>query len=81
MKLLDYVSQKHGGQSELARTLGIPPQLVYQWARCVRQVPAERCAEIERATNGEVTRKDLRPDDWHRIWPELEAPTHETEGL
>lgn len=26
---------------------------------------------IERATNGAVTRRDLRPDDWHLIWPEL----------
>jgi DNA-binding transcriptional regulator YdaS (Cro superfamily) len=26
---------------------------------------------IERATLGEVSRRDLRPDDWHEIWPEL----------
>jgi DNA-binding transcriptional regulator YdaS (Cro superfamily) len=26
---------------------------------------------IEQVTNGAVTRKDLRPDDWHLIWPEL----------
>ena len=26
---------------------------------------------IERATDGAVRRWDLRPDDWHRIWPEL----------
>lgn len=32
---------------------------------------AELCVSIEQATNGEVTRKDLRPDDWERIWPEL----------
>lgn len=32
---------------------------------------AEICAQIELASNGEVTRKDLRPNDWHRIWPEL----------
>jgi len=30
---------------------------------------------IERATNGAVTRRDLRPDDWHLIWPELADPT------
>lgn len=29
------------------------------------------CVSIERATNGAVTRRDLRPDDWARIWPEL----------
>jgi DNA-binding transcriptional regulator YdaS (Cro superfamily) len=28
-------------------------------------------AAIERATGGEVKRWDLRPDDWHEIWPEL----------
>lgn len=26
---------------------------------------------IERESKGAVTRRDLRPDDWHRIWPEL----------
>lgn len=34
-------------------------------------VPVEHCAAIEAAVNGGVKRWDLRPDDWHRIWPEL----------
>ena len=29
------------------------------------------CVAIERVTNGLVTRRDLRPDDWHLHWPEL----------
>lgn len=29
------------------------------------------CVAIERETRGHVTRQDLRPDDWHLIWPEL----------
>jgi DNA-binding transcriptional regulator YdaS (Cro superfamily) len=29
------------------------------------------CVAIERATAGAVTRRDLRPDDWAEIWPEL----------
>lgn len=29
---------------------------------------------IERATAGAVTRRDLRPDDWQSIWPELDKP-------
>ena len=37
-------------------------------------VPAEYCADIERATNGAVTRQDLRPDDYWRIWPDLAPP-------
>lgn len=29
------------------------------------------CVAIEAATDGKVRRWDLRPDDWHLIWPEL----------
>lgn len=29
------------------------------------------CVAIEVVTSGAVTRRDLRPDDWARIWPEL----------
>lgn len=28
-------------------------------------------AGVERASKGVVTRVQLRPDDWHLIWPEL----------
>lgn len=31
----------------------------------------ENCTAIEQATERAVMRWDLRPDDWHRIWPEL----------
>lgn len=26
---------------------------------------------IERATDGAVTRREMRPDDWRDLWPEL----------
>lgn len=29
------------------------------------------CALIELHSGGVVTRQELRPDDWHVIWPEL----------
>lgn len=32
--------------------------------------PAE-CVRIERESNHELRRWDLRPNDWHLIWPEL----------
>ena len=41
---------------------------------------AEYCAGLERATNGAVTRKDLRPNDWASIWPELAAAISEPEN-
>ena len=44
-------------------------QTIQQWRKA--GVPIEHCSDIEIATNGEVTRRELRPDDWQRIWPEL----------
>jgi DNA-binding transcriptional regulator YdaS (Cro superfamily) len=31
----------------------------------------EACVLAERASGRQVMRWDLRPEDWHRIWPEL----------
>lgn len=70
MNLLQYVKTQ-ATQRELATKLAITPVLINQWANGKRPIPPERCVEIERATAGEVTRRDLRPDDWMRIWPEL----------
>ena len=60
-----------GGAAALARLLGIKPQTVTQWRSGKRRIPASRCHAIEKATKGKVTRRDLRPDDFHLIWPEL----------
>lgn len=35
------------------------------------KIGAELCVAIETSSNGAVTRKDLRPDCWVNIWPEL----------
>lgn len=40
----------------------------------VRPCAPELAVQIEKHSGGEVTRKDLRPDDWEAIWPELAAP-------
>lgn len=32
------------------------------------------CNTVERLTAGAVTRQDLRPHDYWRIWPDLPAP-------
>lgn len=51
-----------GGVSNAARVIpGVNSyQTVQQWR--VSGVPAERCPDIEAATNGEVTCEELRPD-------------------
>lgn len=48
-------------QSKLARDLNVSPQAVQQWVKANR-VPAGRCLAVEAATNGAVSRYDLRPD-------------------
>lgn len=60
-----------GSQQALADALGIKQPTVSEWKNGDRPVPIERCVDIERATGARVRRWDLRPDDWHRIWPEL----------
>jgi DNA-binding transcriptional regulator YdaS (Cro superfamily) len=69
MKPLDKAISIAGGQSALAAAINGTPQLVNNWLRRKVFVPIEYCALIEMATG--VTRRDLRPDDWHLIWPEL----------
>lgn len=51
-----------GGQTALARRLGVSQGLVWQWCEGLLKVTAERCASVESATAGEVTRLMLRPD-------------------
>ncbi len=47
-----------GGPANLARSIGIRTQAISQW----QKAPANRCRAIEAATNGQVTRYQLRPD-------------------
>lgn len=69
MTLSEYL--KNNTKSELADTLGVSQGMISQWVNNTRPVSIKRCVDIENATNGKVTRKDLRPDDWFCIWPEL----------
>lgn len=67
-------------RSRMAR-LGYPIKddaQIRQWQHAYsgRRPSPENCTGIEAATEGLVTRRDLRPDDWHLIWPELKEPSH-----
>ncbi|MDA8456024.1 helix-turn-helix domain-containing protein [Acidovorax sp. GBBC 3334] len=46
---------------------------IRQWQhRYAQRIPSPiNCVAIEQATDGRVTRQDLRPHDWASIWPEL----------
>jgi DNA-binding transcriptional regulator YdaS (Cro superfamily) len=60
-----------GGLTALADLLDVKPPTVSQWKSGVRPVPVQFCKKIQAATNNKVTCKDLRPNDWKHIWPEL----------
>lgn len=64
MDLKAYLDRR-GVARQLAVTLAVSPVIISQWKTCARQIPAERCIEIERVTAGAVRCEDLRPDiDW-----------------
>jgi len=49
-----------GGQTKLADHCQVSPQAVQQWI--INGVPANRASCVEKATDGAVTRSELRPD-------------------
>ena len=69
MTLSDYLKAERGRTNTLAAALGVSASLVTQWG-AGKRVAAERCIAIERATGGKVSRRELRPVDWHLIWPD-----------
>lgn len=71
MNLDTYLSGAETGVA-LAGKLGVSPVLISQWRTGMRPIPTERCPAIEKATGGAVTRKDLRPNDYWLIWPEID---------
>lgn len=74
MDPLDKTISIVGSISALALKLDLVPGAISNWRQRKSKIPAEHCLKIERATNGQVTRQDLRPKDAHEIWPDIEAP-------
>lgn len=63
MNPVEKASQACGGQTALAKLMGVSPQAVNKWKS--GSTPAERCPDIERVTGGAVKCEELRPDvDW-----------------
>lgn len=72
MDLKTYLaSLERGGVSKLAEEIGVSASFLSQMAAGSSAISPARCVLIETATKQAVTRRDLRPDDWASIWPEL----------
>lgn len=71
---LEKAIDKIGNATALAGALKVSVQAVGQWKNNIRPIPPERCVEIERLTDGEVTAESLSPGSrWVRTgdaaWP------------
>ena len=71
MNLKTWCDQKAGREPALAAAVNVAVPYMWQMVRGKRPVPAAYCSAIEVATGGEVTRQELRPKDFHLIWPEI----------
>lgn len=69
-ELLDWL--KTASDSDIQNT-GTTRGHLRQIAYGNRQASAEVAARLEVTTKNLVTRKQLRPEDWSVIWPELAA--------
>lgn len=71
-------SLPRGGVGDFAEKVGISSVYLSQLAarQNDREPSPELCVSIERESGRIVTRRKLRPKDWHLIWPELVTPDH-----
>lgn len=76
---IEIAAEVAGSEKALADWLGVTKAAVWQWKQKGRKTPIEHCPVIEAKTQGVVTRRDLRPDDWQVIWPELAQPSRQHE--
>lgn len=71
-KLLAYIKQL-GKADRIAffSAIGTTEGYVRKVASAGKLLGVAICVAIEQQSQRVVTRKDLRPDDWHLLWPEL----------
>ena len=63
-----------GGASRFAERLGISISYLSQLSSGKSTISPSRAIEIERESDGLVTRREMRPLDWQQIWPERTDP-------
>ena len=66
MNLPAYLEKHQLTQEQFAKKLGVSQGLVWQWLSGKQTITAERAVEIEKETDGEISKHDLRPDLWER---------------
>jgi DNA-binding transcriptional regulator YdaS (Cro superfamily) len=62
-----FKDEPRGAKAEMAEYLGITPTWLSLIMKGERKASADLCVKIEKATQGLVKRKDLRPDLFSNI--------------
>lgn len=75
MSIFEHLRSTGLSFAEIAASIGTSPSYLSQMLHGRKPWAPEYCTAIERLTGGAVTRQDLRPLDFWRIWPDLPAPT------
>lgn len=73
MDLKEWLKKERGRSKALALAIGVPSSFVSKMVSGEKPIPIAHMAAIEAATGKEVTRREMCPDDWAAIWPELAA--------
>lgn len=60
-----------GGPAHVARSLGLNTQTVCFYRDGARRLNTDHAAALEALSGGQVTRQQMWPKSWKRIWPEL----------
>ncbi|CAG9195795.1 hypothetical protein PSP6_160106 [Paraburkholderia tropica] len=82
MDLKTYLATaERGTATRLAAFLHVSPSYLSQMAHGTAPISEKRCVAIEKWTQGDVRRQDLRPVDWREIWPELDPDFVATKRL
>lgn len=78
--LKSWLADERGRAARLAQHLKVPPSFVTKMGDGAKPIPFQHGAAIEQFTQGAVTRQQMFPSDWSRIWPELATTDTSTEA-
>jgi DNA-binding transcriptional regulator YdaS (Cro superfamily) len=74
MNIKNYLQKTRTTTADFAHGIGVSPALVYQWMNGIRPIAVQHCLAITASTGGKVGLTELRPKDWHLLWPDATPP-------
>ena len=66
-----------GSLAQFSRDVGVSINVAWQWKEGKRPVPAVHCQRVVQVAKNKISLKEVRPNDWKRLWPDLPAPAQQ----